>query len=105
MNKFIRGDPAFVGKATGKIIKVDSIMKLKEKKGRILVVKNLTPDLTPFLFDLEGIIIEMGGILTHGTIVARELKIPCIVGVKNATSLFSENQSIEMDGGTGEINY
>jgi len=46
---------------------------------------------------------EIGGIMSHGAVVAREYGIPAVVGVKDATRLLKAGEIIEVDGGTGEV--
>ena len=53
----------------------------------------------------RGLITEVGGMMTHGAVVAREYGIPAIVGVPAATSQLREGQQIGMDGGTGRIDF
>ena len=50
-----------------------------------------------------GLITEVGGMMTHGSVVAREYGIPAIVGVAQATSFFKNGQKIKMDGSSGKI--
>jgi len=51
----------------------------------------------------KAIVTEYGGILSHAAIVSRELKIPCIVGVKDITKIVKDGQLIELNLNTGEI--
>ncbi len=50
-----------------------------------------------------GIITEVGGLLSHAAIVSRELKIPCIVGVKEATQIFKSGERVTIDANKGFI--
>lgn len=58
---------------------------------------------TPLFINAGGIVLEVGGLLQHGALVAREYGKPCIAGIENVTSLFTDGQTIEMDGLTGII--
>ena len=51
----------------------------------------------------KGLIVEKGSILSHTAIIGRELGIPTIVGVKNATNVLCTGDEIEMDGESGQI--
>lgn len=55
------------------------------------------------LASAKGIITEKGSLLSHTAIIARELRIPSIVAVENATELLKNGDIIEMDGSTGDI--
>ena len=70
---------------------------------KILVTKNITIDWLPVLKKAAGIITEEGGITSHAAIMARELGIPAIVGVKNATKILKTGKLILIDGGSGNI--
>ena len=71
--------------------------------GDILVISASDPGWTPLFLTAGGVILEVGGLLQHGSIIAREYGIPCIVGVTRATELFEDGQWVEMDGGNGII--
>lgn len=76
---------------------------LKVKKGNILVVNNTTPDYVPIMQKVAAIVAEEGGITAHVCIVSRELKIPCIVGIKNATAIFHDGDMVEVDANKGVV--
>lgn len=71
--------------------------------GRILVLKSFHPDWLPLLKQAVGVIAEQGGMTCHAGIVARELGIPAVVGVKNATQSIQSDQLVLVDGDRGEI--
>jgi len=71
--------------------------------GSIVVIKAVTPDWLPLLKRASGVITEVGGVTSHGAIMARELKIPAVVGVTNATKILNTGESILINGNTGEI--
>lgn len=50
-----------------------------------------------------GLVIEVGGMMTHGAIVAREYGIPAVVGVHQATTRLQAGQEIQVDGSTGRV--
>jgi rifampicin phosphotransferase len=72
-------------------------------EGKILVTKQTDPGWTIVFPLLKGLIVERGGMLSHAAIVARELNIPCIVGVDNATTFIEDGSHIQMDLDKGEI--
>jgi len=71
--------------------------------GKILVTRQTDPGWTIVFPLLKGIIVERGGMLSHAAIVARELRIPCIVGVERAVAGVLHGSTIEMHMDTGEV--
>lgn len=76
------------GEAIGRIRVINRISELTSiQSGDILVADRVTPDWWPYMSKVGAIITQKGGITSHAAIVARELGIPCIVGVPGATDL------------------
>lgn len=71
--------------------------------GKILVAERTDPSWGYFFVGVKGIIIEKGSMLSHAAIISRELGIPCIINVKNATQILTSGKRIKMNGDTGEI--
>ena len=69
----------------------------------IIITKYADPGWTPCLLKSKGMITEVGGILSHLATIAREHRIPLIVGVENATKILQNDQKIEINGQTGMI--
>ena len=100
----IIGTSASPGISTGLVRVVDSINELSEvETGEILVTSNTDPGWTPVFSKLGGLIIETGGILSHGAIVSREYGIPAVTAVKNAKQIFKTGQKVTVDGNDGII--
>jgi len=72
-------------------------------KGEILVARATDPGWTPLFVNAGAIILEVGGSLQHGALVAREYGVPCVAGVENATTLWPDGTLAEVDGYTGVI--
>lgn len=72
-------------------------------QGKVLVTRQTDPGWTIVFPFVKALIVERGGILSHAAIVARELGIPCVVGVEGATSLIPDGAMVEIMLGTGEI--
>jgi phosphoenolpyruvate synthase/pyruvate phosphate dikinase len=89
-------------RARVKIIRKTEDMK-SFTKGDILVTNQTTPEFVPVMKKAAAIITEQGGITSHAAIISRELKVPCIIGVKNATNAFMNNETIEVDATNGII--
>lgn len=72
-------------------------------KGEILVAPFTDPGWTPLFINAAGLVMEIGGLLTHGTVVAREYGIPAVVGVSEATKRIKTGQKIRVDGNAGFV--
>lgn len=72
-------------------------------EGKILVTCQTDPGWTIIFPLLQGVIVERGGMLSHAAIVARELNIPCIVGVEHATETITSGMNIKLDLQNGLI--
>lgn len=82
----LKGTVAFPGEASGKALLLGDVSKKIKKEGFILVAEATYPEYLPLMLKSNGIVTEVGGILSHAAIVAREFKITCVVGVKDVTS-------------------
>ena len=103
MEQELGGRGCTKGLIQGKI-KVFKDYHLPEKIDfEIAVAKNTDPGWTPLLGLCKGLIIENGGILSHAAIVSRELGIPTIIGVKNATKVLKSGQTLKINGSNGNI--
>jgi pyruvate,water dikinase len=71
--------------------------------GEILVARATDPGWTPLFINARGIILEIGGALQHGAVVAREYGIPCVSGLDDATSKLKDGQLVEVDGSNGVV--
>jgi pyruvate,water dikinase len=100
--KFI-GNPVSPGYVEGTVRVVLDPLKADLFPGEILVCPGTDPAWTPLFLAAGGLIMELGGMMTHGAIVAREYGIPAVVGVHQATSFLQTGQRIQLDGSTGEI--
>ncbi|MDQ3965844.1 MAG: PEP-utilizing enzyme, partial [Actinomycetota bacterium] len=71
--------------------------------GEILVAPSTDPGWTPLFLTAGGLVMEMGGAMSHGAVVAREYGIPAVVGVPDATERIATGQQITVDGSAGRI--
>ncbi len=71
--------------------------------GDILVTINSNPDLLPIIKKASAIVTDEGGITCHAAIISRELKIPCIIGTKNATKVLKDGMMVEIDAEQGVV--
>ncbi|MGJ7922570.1 phosphoenolpyruvate synthase [Neobacillus sp. LXY-4] len=71
--------------------------------GDILVTAYTDPSWTPLFVSIKGLVTEVGGLMTHGAVIAREYGLPAVVGVENATKLIKDGQRILVNGTEGYI--
>ncbi|MGG4462067.1 phosphoenolpyruvate synthase [Brevibacillus sp. HB1.2] len=71
--------------------------------GDILVTSFTDPGWTPLFVSIKGLVTEVGGLMTHGAVIAREYGLPAVVGVENATTLIKDGQRIRVHGTEGYI--
>jgi pyruvate,water dikinase len=99
---------AGVGACGGKVTGRASILKdMSESRllqtGDILVTRQTDPGWGPLFFLIRGLVLERGGMLSHGAIIAREFGIPSVVGVKDATLRIPQGGTISIDGDRGFV--
>jgi pyruvate,water dikinase len=71
--------------------------------GEVLVAPSTDPGWTPLFLTAGGLVMEMGGVMSHGAVVAREYGIPAVVGVAGATERITTGQQITVDGAAGTV--
>ncbi|HYH98353.1 PEP/pyruvate-binding domain-containing protein [Hyalangium sp.] len=71
--------------------------------GDILVTRQTDPGWAPVFFLIKGLVMERGGMLSHGSILAREFGLPSVVGVKDATRRIRQGQTLSVDGDLGHV--
>jgi phosphoenolpyruvate synthase/pyruvate phosphate dikinase len=71
--------------------------------GDILVTSFTDPSWTPLFVSIKGLVTEVGGLMTHGAVIAREYGLPAVVGVENATKLIRDGQRIRVHGTEGYV--
>lgn len=71
--------------------------------GEILVTRFTDPAWTPLFIHAKALVMEVGGLMTHGSVVAREYGIPAVVSVDNATDFIKTGQKIRVDGDSGIV--
>ena len=102
--KELKGGTAYPGKAKGRVKIVETVEDMKKmNKGDVLVSETTYPALVPAMKLASAIITNVGGLTCHAAIVARELKIPCVVGAKIATKVLKDGDLVEVDANKGII--
>lgn len=97
------GMPVSPGVVEGRVRVVLNPHQANLQPGEILVCPGTDPAWTPLFLAAGGLVMEVGGMMTHGSVVAREYGIPAVVGVSYATRRLQTGQLIRLDGNTGKI--
>jgi len=100
----IKGITAYPGKITGMArIILDPFSNNIFNENDILVTGMTRPEFMPFIKKCSAIVTDVGGILCHAAITARELKIPCVVGTAVASKIFQDGDLLEVDATKGIV--
>ncbi len=100
----VTGLPGSAGVARGTARVIRSLAEAgKLQPGDVLVAIATEPPWTPLFATASAIVTDSGGVLSHSAVVAREYRIPAVVGTGNATTTFEDGQLIEVDGDAGTV--
>ena len=89
---------------TGPVRHVRSLAEaLVLEPGAILLAAAATPAWTPAFFLARGVVLDIGGMLSHCAVIAREYGIPCVVGARSATALLRDGDVVTLDAHTGRV--
>lgn len=98
------GNPGSPGKARGKAKVVRTLREAsKLSRGDILVTETTAPPWTPLFATAAAVVTEVGGVLSHCAVVAREFQIPAVVGAHGATKKIRDGDLLEVDGDAGLV--
>ena len=100
----LKGMPVCIGKVGGKARVVKYVENADEiREGEILVCEATDIGWSPYFCLIRGLVTELGGLLSHGAVIARECGIPCIINVSCATDLIQTGDHVMLDGTEGTI--
>lgn len=99
----IAGLPVSSGVIEGRARVILSMEDANLEEGDILVTAFTDPSWTPLFVSIKGLVTEVGGLMTHGAVIAREYGLPAVVGVENATILIKDGQRIRVHGTEGYV--
>ncbi|PEU29109.1 phosphoenolpyruvate synthase [Bacillus wiedmannii] len=99
----IVGLPVSSGVIEGRARVILNMEEANLEEGDILVTSFTDPGWTPLFVSIKGLVTEVGGLMTHGAVIAREYGLPAVVGVENATKLIKDGQRIRVHGTEGYI--
>jgi pyruvate,water dikinase len=99
----IVGLPVSSGIIEGRARVILNMEDAELEDGDILITSFTDPSWTPLFVSIKGLVTEVGGLMTHGAVIAREYGLPAIVGVENATKLIKDGQRIRVHGTEGYV--
>ncbi len=97
------GLPVSAGIIEGRARVIRDIAQADIEAGDILVTTYTDPSWTPLFLAIKGLVTEVGGLMTHGAVIAREYGLPAVVGVEHATDLIRDGQRIRVHGSDGYV--
>ena len=97
------GLPVSAGTVEGRARVIRDIAQADLQAGDILVTTYTDPSWTPVFLAIKGLVTEVGGLMTHGAVIAREYGLPAVVGVEQATSRIRDGQQIRVHGTEGYV--
>jgi len=99
----IVGLPVSSGVIEGRARVILNIQDADLEDGDILVTPFTDPSWTPLFVSIKGLVTEVGGLMTHGAVIAREYGLPAVVGVESATKLIKDGKRIRVHGTEGYV--
>jgi phosphoenolpyruvate synthase/pyruvate phosphate dikinase len=97
------GVPVSAGTVEGRARVILDMAEADLETDDILVTAHTDPSWTPVFVAIKGLVTEVGGLMTHGAVIAREYGLPAVVGVENATQLIRDGQRIRVNGTDGYV--
>ncbi|MEU0130100.1 rifamycin-inactivating phosphotransferase [Streptomyces sp. NPDC006289] len=97
------GLPVSAGTIEGRARVILDMAKADLEAGDILVTAHTDPSWSPLFVGIAGLVTEVGGLMTHGAVIAREYGLPAVVGVEQATRLIRDGQRIRVHGTDGYV--
>jgi phosphoenolpyruvate synthase/pyruvate phosphate dikinase len=99
----LMGLPVSAGTVEGRARVILGLAEADLEAGDILVTAYTDPSWTPLFVAIAGLVTEVGGLMTHGAVIAREYGLPAVVGVQHATRLIRDGQRIRVHGTEGYV--
>jgi rifampicin phosphotransferase len=97
------GLPVSAGTIEGRARVILDVAEAELEPGDILVTAYTDPSWSPLFVAITGLVTEVGGLMTHGAVIAREYGLPAVVGVEHATRLIRDGQRIRVHGTDGYV--
>lgn len=97
------GLAAAQGVCEGEVVFIRDSQNIPDLKDKVLLAERTDPGWTPLFTMVKGVIVEKGSMLSHSAIIAREMGIPSVIGVKNITQILKNGDRVRVDGNKGTI--
>ncbi len=91
------------GVVEGEILFVARPDQVADITGKILFAERTDPGWTPLFAMIKGVIVEKGSMLSHSAVIAREMGIPAVLNISQATQIFKNGDRVRLDGNTGKV--
>ncbi|HEY2826309.1 MAG TPA: PEP/pyruvate-binding domain-containing protein, partial [Pirellulales bacterium] len=100
----LRGIPGSSGEVEAAVFVIDRVEQFKDfPRGAILVARTTNPAWTPLFYQASGLITDSGGPLSHGAVTAREMGLPAVMAVPQATTRLKSGQRVRLNGASGIV--
>jgi len=99
----LTGTPISPGVARGPAVVLTTPGEKPVRPGDVLVAHTTDPGWTPLFVNAAAVVLEVGGVLQHGAVVAREYGKPCVAGIIDAVDRLEDGQWVEVDGAAGTV--
>lgn len=99
----LTGMPVSPGVVTGPVKVIHDPREKHVEKGDVLVAYTTDPGWTPLFVNAAAVVLEVGGVLQHGAVVAREYGKPCVVGIDSVVTTLCDGELVEVDGTMGTV--
>lgn len=103
-SQLLKGNGCSAGAVTGRARVVTQLAQCNHlQPGEVLITRFIDPSWTPVMGLVSGLVAEVGGVLSHGAVIAREYGLPVVLDVRGATELIKTGQTVEVDGTRGTV--
>ena len=103
-NNLLKGNGCSAGVVTGRARVVTELAECNAlQPGEVLVTRFIDPSWTPVMGLVSGLVAEVGGLLSHGAVIAREYGLPAVLDVRGATHVIKTGKMVEVDGTRGTV--
>lgn len=99
----MQGQGLSSGRARGRARTLRTAQEGPLEPGEILIAYTTDPGWTPLFVNAAAVVLEIGGPLQHGAVVARELGLPCVAGIEGVSRAIADGQWLEIDGASGTV--
>ena len=104
MGDVLTGKSGCSGVARGRVRVVLDPMDAEDlMEGEVLVAPITDPAWTPLFMPAAAVVVNVGALMSHAVIVSRELEIPCVISVDDATTRLTDGMLVEVDGTAGTV--